>query len=74
MKKLNTRSTLFILLVVASLASYIFLNTVTIEYTEEAQTNELELEEEEVQQNIILPDVQLLKKMIDTGKRFLPAS
>lgn len=74
MKKLNTRSTLFLLLIVASLVSYIYLNTITVETIEETHTNELELEEAEEQQNIILPDVQLLKKVVDTGRRFLPAS
>lgn len=74
MKKLNTRTTLFLLLIVTSLVSYIYLNTITVEYNDKAQSTELELEEADQQQNIVLPDVQFLKKVVDTGKRFLPAS
>lgn len=74
MKKLNTRSTLFLLLIVASLVSYIYLNTITVEYKADNTTKELELEDADAQQNIILPDVLLIKKVVDAGKRLIPAS
>lgn len=74
MKKLNTRSTLFLLLIVASLVSYIYLNTITIDHKADNSPDEIELEEADAQQHIILPDVQLLKKAVDAGRRLLPAS
>lgn len=78
MKKENTRTILIALLIAASLGSYIFLNTrssnvETTPSTELAKENAVE-EEVDGQQEIILPDVRLLKKAIETGKKLLPAS
>ena len=80
MKKLNSRSILFILLVAASIVSYIYLNTVSVENLQstaeiEAVEADKELEGLDAQQKeIFLPDVRILKKAIDTGRRLIPAS
>ncbi|MEN0006135.1 MAG: hypothetical protein AAF798_18435 [Bacteroidota bacterium] len=78
MKKLSTRTVLIILLVVASLSSYVFLSTRATSYTATPNTELTEeqaiQEEVDSEQEIILPDVQLLKKAIEAGKRLVPTS
>lgn len=80
MKKVNTRSILLTTLILASALSYIYLNTVTIPDTskvvesKEAVQEDVKTEVDGEQKELILPDVQLLKKVVQTGKRFLPAS
>ncbi len=77
MKKINTRTVLVALLMVASLCSYIYLNTVEFS-TESASAVQTEEEESEMfsdtPQEMVLPDVQLLRKVIESGKRLLPTS
>jgi hypothetical protein len=77
MKKVSTRTVLFVLLIAASLSSYIFLSTRADTHT----ASEAELIKEatvnegtEAQEEIVLPDVRLLKKAIETGKRLVPTS
>jgi hypothetical protein len=78
MKKLTTRAVVVLLLVTTSVGSYVFLNTVapdsstsTSDEKTEVETNELKaLENVEA----TLPDAMLLKKVIEVGKRILPAS
>ena len=80
MKKLNSRSILFILLVAASIVSCIYLNTVSIERLESTANMEAVEEDKDIegldaqQKEIFLPDVRILKKAIDTGRRLIPAS
>jgi len=66
-----------------SMGSYVFLRSVNVTSDPALKGNAIELElQENVQDEasteneaeILLPDVQLLKFVIETGKRFLPAS
>ncbi len=75
MKNLNARKLLFLFVIVASICSYTYMNvaetnTEMVYGTEE----ELEMFEEEIQKDAILPDVRILQKVIQTGRRFLPAT
>ncbi|MBK7873311.1 MAG: hypothetical protein IPJ74_22890 [Saprospiraceae bacterium] len=80
MKKSTTRTVLVTLIAVASLGSYVFLNTaagVTTPSSDvpfEIQSNELKEEINEHIKEVNLPDVMLLEQIIKIGKRFLPAS
>lgn len=83
MKKLTTRTLLVALMVAASLGSYVYLNTLTPSVTTpssdetiDVQSNELkeEIQEQAKEVEVSLPDVMLLQKVIEIGKRFLPAS
>lgn len=83
MKILNTRIIFAILLAMLSIGSYVFLATVSNgSEASNSKSVEIELDEsiqekastEETDTEITLPDVQLLKFVIETGKRFLPAS
>ena len=78
MKKVNARTVFVALLIVASFCSYIYLNTVEVEAPSPAASTEIEIEElDEVDgtpKEVVLPDVQLLQKIIESGKRLLPTS
>lgn len=77
MTKSNTRLVLVIILAAASFASYLYLNSLkydkastrTVEPTAEETTAESELK---APGNAILPDVYLLKKAVEAGKRLMP--
>jgi hypothetical protein len=69
MKNLNARTVLIILLVIASLSSYIFLQTESSKITtEHIESVEPEIEE---QSKIFLPDVELVKKVIHVSRTIL---
>jgi hypothetical protein len=73
MKKLSARAVILFFLIVASLCSYIYLNTVQTGYSDSLIVKEkveenLELEEEGT---IVLPDVTLMKRAFELGKRFV---
>ena len=77
MKKSSTRTVLFCLLIAASIGSYIYLNSLSSPMVSFEQTTDLEEFEEDIESNdaeIILPDIHLVKKIIETGKRLIPAS
>ena len=81
MRKLSTRSVLLVLLVVASICSYIYLNTVTVSSSGTSASNDPDIENvsemneiESQQQELVLPDVTMIKKILETGKRLIPAS
>lgn len=77
MKKSATRTVLFCLLIAASLSSYIYLSVLSAHPGANAPAAELEKYEEDMEPNeaeIILPDIHLIKKVVDTGKRLIPAS
>lgn len=78
-KVLTTRTVVVLLLATMSLGSYVFLNTVSpnsaapsLEEKIEAEAKELKALENNV--DAVLPDVLLLKKVVEIGKRILPAS
>lgn len=77
MKKSTARTTIIALIAAASLGSYVYLNTVEPCCDEEDPsgiTLELQSELEEQAKSIKLPDVMLIEKVIEIGKRFIPAS
>ncbi len=79
MKKISTRSIILTLLIAASLGAYLYLQHASIHISPDQDSREMVQEtmiEEETgtsASEIILPDVQLLKKVVETGKRFIPA-
>ncbi len=78
MRKVTTRTVVVLLLAAMSLSSYIFLNTVTPNSSTPSSDEQVESESNELEklQNVdaVLPDVLLLKKIYEVGKRILPAS
>lgn len=83
MKAINTRLIGLFVIVLMSVGSYIFLQSVASadKVVGEGSTIELNLqqtlqEEAEAEKSTksTLPEVELLKFVIETGKRFLPAS
>jgi len=69
MKNLNTRTVLLTLLVIASLSSYIFLQTESSKVTSD-NIEEIEMDNKD-QSHIYLPDVELVKKVIQVSKALL---
>lgn len=81
MKKSTARTLVIALVAVASLSSYVYLNTVASVITVPATGKSLELPVKDMKEKspeerseVSLPDILLLEKMIKIGKRFLPAS
>ena len=80
MKKQTARTVLVALVVLASLVSYIYLNTVEVNTTQDStqyqlMDNEEELEEETMTNTkMLLPEVALIKKVLETGKSLIPGS
>lgn len=78
MRKSTTRTVVVLLLVSTSLGSYIFLNTVSPKSVEPSSDEQTEQKANELKalENVdaVLPDVMLLKKIIEVGKRIVPAS
>jgi len=76
MKKNKIHSTLIFLLVFASLACYTFLNTVDIPVVPSKEKTTIYQEAPSVEEDaeIVLPDVQLLKKVLEKSRGILPAS
>lgn len=81
MKKQIVRNILVALVVLASMVSYIYLNTVELHPTNQDASqyqlmeNEEELEEETLTNTkLLLPEVALIKKVLETGKSLIPGS
>jgi hypothetical protein len=80
MKNLTTKHVLLLPLVIASIFCTIYLNTQTLDVDGpdgQLQKTELfESEDLEGEENIKAPllDVRIIKKVLDTGKRFIPTS
>lgn len=68
MKKVNFRSVFMVLLIVGSLASYIFLNSVKIDNLEETTTELNSVEVDNTDAKLYMPDVELVKKVVAIGK------
>ncbi|MBL7794107.1 MAG: hypothetical protein JNK77_17390 [Saprospiraceae bacterium] len=81
MKKLNYRTVLFVFLAMMSAASYLYLNAgatfgagnVQQEENVLGRLSEEETFEEDQPAHTPLPDVHLLKKVVEGGRRFIPA-
>lgn len=78
MRKVTTRTVVVLLLASMSLVSYIYLNTVASNSSAPSPDDQSEAEAKELKAleevEATLPDVMLLKKVIEVGKRILPAS
>lgn len=83
MKAINTRLIGLFVIVLMSIGSYIFLQSVASTERTVGEGNAIELKlqpslQEDVEADesnqTALPEVELLKFVIETGKRFLPAS
>ncbi len=77
MKKAKHPAVLLIVLATLSLASYIYLNSQEVETQVENRTmqvEEMDKEDIEKSKKFIIPDVELIKRVIQNGKRLLPAS
>ncbi len=73
MKNSRLRSFLFGLLVVASIGSYLYINSVSV-IEPKAKCNMNTLLEDEEATNAELPDVKIFKKIIETGRKLVPAT
>ena len=77
MKKKPIQVLILSLLVAASFSAYVYLNVAQMEYQgtpDEGAESTLFQELEDGQEKAILPDVRLLKKAAEVGKRILPSS
>ena len=78
MEKSKTKIIIMVLVMMASLASYIFLNHA--EANQGATSAEYEQYDENGEKvnpsdsKLFLPDVHMVKKVLETGKRLLPTS
>ncbi len=76
MKKNSLQKIIFALLIVTSLASYIYLNTVEVDLPSNSTEIKAELEEEEKldDQEMLLPDVKFIKHILEKSKKIIPSS
>ena len=76
MKKRSLRTYFLFLLVAFSFASYIYINTISVEDLSRPQcSKQLILSpEEESDGGAELPEVQIVKELIEKGRRLLPAT
>ncbi|MFT5262589.1 MAG: hypothetical protein ACI8YQ_001325 [Polaribacter sp.] len=75
MKNKNLRNLVLCCLMLFSLSSYIYLNsTVASEQTTAKTSIELEETNQNAKQEVMLPDVKVIKAIIEKGKHLLPAS
>ena len=76
MKKRSLRTYLFMVLVVFSFASFVYTNTVSVEGIGKSQcTKHLMVTPEDEQENTTdLPEVQIVKQLIEKGRRLLPST
>lgn len=81
MKKQTARTVLVALVVLTSLVSYIYLNTVELNANQDTSTQfELMENEEEAQEEtltttkLLLPEMAVIKKILETGKSLIPGS
>ena len=81
MKKLSARTVLFTLLVLASIASYTFLNSVSGEPYAATGLKDIQIQQELPkleegkleQEEVSFPGVTILKGALQMGKRILPS-
>jgi regulatory protein YycI of two-component signal transduction system YycFG len=77
MKRSPTRTVFIVMLVLASFGSYLFLNNVsatTDTYEVLESPLEYETELDELDNSGSLPDLMLIKKVIEAGKQLIPAN
>ena len=74
MKKSNFRTLLLICVIFASIVSYAFINTRQINPLQMNSEASTELPNDENQEDAILPEVQLVKKILQKSREILPAT
>jgi hypothetical protein len=74
MKKSNFRTLLLIFAIFASIASYAFINTRQVQNIKMNSNASTELPKDEAKEDIILPEVQLIKKILQKSREILPAT
>lgn len=73
MKNSKLRIALFSLILLVSLSSYMYINSIDTEANIKCNTKQTIVDEEE-KSNSELPDVKLIKKIIEKGKQLVPAT
>ncbi len=74
MKSNKLKVVLLAVLFALSLSAFIFINTTNpVEATKTSTEQEL-MEDKEGAKEIVLPDIEFIKRIIESGKRFFPAS
>lgn len=76
MKKRSLRTYLFLVLIAFSFASYVYINTVSVEDLSKPQCNKqlLIAPDENHDNDTELPEVQIVKHLIEKGRQLLPAT
>ncbi len=74
MKKSNFRTFLLICIIFASIASYTFINTRQVQNLNMDSNVSTEIPNDENREDAILPEVQLVKKILQKGREILPAT
>ncbi len=75
MKRSRTHIFVAVVLIFASLASYIFLNYAGAAMAEKEAVEQYENNKYPAgEPKMFLPDVEMVKKVLETGRRLLPAS
>ena len=72
MKNPRLRNALLVLLITASAAAYIFINTVSQDGSHKKCTATEEVEQ--VEKGMLIPEVQIVKMILEKGRQLLPAS
>ncbi len=73
MKSSKSRNILFSLVLIASISSYLYINSVETNANIKCEAKK-SLVDEEDKNSSELPDVKLIKKIIETGKQLVPAA
>ncbi|HMQ63079.1 MAG TPA: hypothetical protein PKE06_20515 [Flavilitoribacter sp.] len=77
MEKRSARTVLLTLIGIASFLSYLYLQRARVA-DQLIEEDQITIEEVEVgddfQQEVHLPDVQMIQKLVETGKRLIPGS
>ena len=76
MKKRSLRTYLFLVLIAFSFASYVYINTVSVEGFAKSQCSKqlLSTPDDEQDNTTDLPEVQIVKHLLEKGRRLLPAT
>ncbi len=74
MKKSNFRTILLIFAIFASVASYAFINTRQVQNLKMNSNVSTEVPNDENREDIILPEVQLIKEILQKSREILPAT
>lgn len=73
MKKHKFSGPLFGLLVLSSIVAFVYLNSVTPLHEHQEYNQGVRSPRIEEVDKPVLPDVEIIKKVVETGKRFIPA-